>query len=55
MKKRAAALSALAALVASATLAGSCAAKPNASATMEFIPPVLAHPAIKALNDGIAL
>jgi ribose transport system substrate-binding protein len=55
MRKRAAALSALAALVASATLAGSGAAKPNASATIAFIPPVLANPAIKALNDGIAL
>jgi ribose transport system substrate-binding protein len=55
MKKGAAALSALAALVASATLAGSGAAKPNASATIAFIPPVLANPAIKALNDGIAL
>jgi ABC-type sugar transport system substrate-binding protein len=55
MKKRAAALSALAALVASATLVGSGAAKPNASATIAFIPPVLANPAIKALNNGIAL
>jgi ABC-type sugar transport system substrate-binding protein len=55
MKKGAAVLVALAALVASATLAGSVAAKPNASMTIAFIPPVIANPAIKALNDGIAL
>ena len=55
MKKGAAVLVALAALVASAALAGSGAAKPNATQTIAFIPPVIANPAIKALNDGIAL
>jgi ribose transport system substrate-binding protein len=55
MKKGAAVLVALAALIASAALAGSGAAKPNASQTIAFIPPVIANPAIKALNDGIAL
>jgi len=55
MKKGAVGLVVLAALVASAMLAGSGAAKPNASSTIAFIPPVLANPAIKALNDGIAL
>jgi ABC-type sugar transport system substrate-binding protein len=55
MKKRAAVLVAIAALVASAMLAGSGTAKPNAQFTIGFIPPVLANPAIKALNDGIAL
>src|SRR5262245_13537737 len=56
MKKGAAVLVGLAALIASAALAGSGAAKPNASSnTIAFIPPVLANPAIKALNDGIAL
>ena len=55
MKKGAAVLVALAALVASAALAGSGAAKPNAQYTIGFIPPVIANPAIKALNDGIAL
>ncbi len=55
MKKGAAVLVALAALVMSAMLAGSGAAKSNASRTIAFIPPVIANPAIKALNDGIAL
>ena len=56
MKKGAAVLVALAAIVVSAMLAGSGAAKPNASSqTIAFIPPVIANPAIKALNDGIAL
>jgi ABC-type sugar transport system substrate-binding protein len=55
MKKGAAVLAALAAVVASAMLAGSGAAKPNAAQTIAFIPPVLANPAIKALNDGIKL
>ncbi len=56
MKKGAAVLIALAAIVVSAMLAGSGAAKPNASSqTIAFIPPVIANPAIKALNDGIAL
>ncbi len=55
MKKGAAVLVAIAALVASATLAGAGAAKPNAQFTIGFIPPVIANPAIKALNDGIAL
>lgn len=55
MKRGAAVLVGLAALVASAMLAGSGAAKPSASQTIAFIPPVLANPAIKALNDGIAL
>ena len=55
MKKGAAVLVALAAFVASAVLAGSGAAKPNAQYTIGFIPPVIANPAIKALNDGIAL
>jgi len=35
-------------------MAGSGAAKPSAEYTIAFIPPVLANPAIKALNDGIA-
>jgi len=55
MKKGAAVLVSIAAIVASAMLAGSGAAKPNASQTIAFIPPVIANPAIKALNDGIAL
>jgi ABC-type sugar transport system substrate-binding protein len=55
MKKGAVGLVMLAALVASAMLAGSGGAKPNATSTIAFIPPVLANPAIKALNDGIAL
>ena len=55
MKKGAAVLVVLAAMIASAAFAGSGAAKPNASNTIAFIPPVLANPAIKALNDGIAL
>jgi ribose transport system substrate-binding protein len=55
MKARAAILGALAALVASAMLAGAGEAKPGAQFTIGFIPPVLANPAIKALNDGIAL
>jgi ribose transport system permease protein len=54
MKTRAAILGVLAALVVSVTMAGSGAAKPNAQFTIGFIPPVLANPAIKALNDGIA-
>jgi len=46
----------VAALAASITLAtaGAGATKPNAQFTIGFIPPVLANPAIKALNDGIA-
>ena len=55
MKKGAAGLIALAAIVVSAMLAGSVAAKPSANVTIGFIPPVIANPAIKALNDGIAL
>jgi ABC-type sugar transport system substrate-binding protein len=55
MKKGAAVLVGIAALVASASLAGAGAAKPNAQYTIAFIPPVLANPAIKALNDGIEL
>jgi len=55
MKKGAAVLVAIAALVASATVAGSGAAKPSARYSIAFIPPVLANPAIKALNDGIGL
>src|SRR2546422_1357627 len=55
MKRSAAVLAALAALVVGATMAGSSAAKPKASSTIAFIPPVLANPAIKALNDGIKL
>src|SRR4051812_8217093 len=55
MKRGAAGLAALAALVASAVLAGSVAAKPSGTVTTGFIPPVIANPAIKALNDGIAL
>ena len=55
MKKGAAVLVVLAGVIASAMLAGSGAAKPNATNTIAFIPPVLANPAIKALNDGIAL
>src|SRR5262249_42111781 len=39
----------------SATVAGSGAAKPNAQFSIAFIPPVLANPAIKALDDGIGL
>jgi len=53
MKRRAAIVGALGALVLSALMAGSGAAKPNAQYTIGFIPPVLANPAIKALNDGI--
>jgi len=55
MKARAAILGALAALVAGAVLAGAGEAKPSAQFTIGFIPPVIANPAIKALNDGIAL
>jgi ABC-type sugar transport system substrate-binding protein len=53
MKRTAAILAALATLAVGATIAGSSAAKPKASGTIAFIPPVLANPAIKALNDGI--
>jgi ABC-type sugar transport system substrate-binding protein len=53
MKRGGAVLAALAALAAAASLAGGSAAKSNAKATIAFIPPVLANPAIKALNDGI--
>jgi ribose transport system substrate-binding protein len=55
MKKGAVVLVAIAALLASATVAGSGAAKPNAQFSIAFIPPVLANPAIKALNDGIGV
>ncbi len=55
MKVKAAVLGLLTALAASAVLAGGGEAKPNAQYTIGFIPPVLANPAIKALNDGIAL
>ena len=54
MSKKAALLVVIAAIVAFATTAGGGAAKPNAQFTIGFIPPVLANPAIKALNDGIA-
>jgi len=53
MKKGAAVLVGIAALVASAALAGSGAAQPKSTYTIAFIPPVLANPAIKALNDAI--
>jgi ABC-type sugar transport system substrate-binding protein len=53
MNKRSAVLVAIAALAASATIAGSGSAKPNAQYTIGFIPPVLANPAIQALNNGI--
>ena len=55
MKVKAAVLGLLTALAASAVLAGGGEAKPTAQYTIGFIPPVLANPAIKALNDGIAL
>jgi ABC-type sugar transport system substrate-binding protein len=54
MKTRATILGVLGALVVSVTMAGAGSAKPNAQFTIGFIPPVLANPAIKALNDGIA-
>jgi ribose transport system substrate-binding protein len=54
MSKKAATLVVIAAMVAFAAMAGGSAAKPNAQFTIGFIPPVLANPAIKALNDGIA-
>jgi ABC-type sugar transport system substrate-binding protein len=54
MKTRATILGLLAALVISVVMAGAGTAKPNAQFTIGFIPPVLANPAIKALNDGIA-
>ena len=54
MSKKAALFVVIAAIVAFATTAGGGAAKPNAQFTIGFIPPVLANPAIKALNDGIA-
>jgi ABC-type sugar transport system substrate-binding protein len=53
MKKGAAVVAACAALLASVALTGSGSAKPNAQFTIGFIPPVLANPAIQALNDGI--
>jgi ABC-type sugar transport system substrate-binding protein len=55
MRKGAAALVALAVLAVSAAFVGSGSARPNAGSTIAFIPPVLANPAIKALNDGIKL
>jgi ribose transport system permease protein len=55
MKKAAAVLAALAALVVGTTFASSGAATASSKFTIAFIPPVLANPAIKALNDGIAL
>lgn len=54
MNRRAAILGVLGALMVSVTMAGAGSAKPNAQFTIGFIPPVLANPAIKALNDGIA-
>src|ERR1700730_2072158 len=54
MSKKAGTLAVIAAIVAFPATAGGGAAKPNAQCTIGFIPPVLANPAIKALNDGIA-
>ncbi len=54
MKKRMITIVAVAAIVAFATMTSGGAAKPNAQFTIGFIPPVLANPAIQALNDGIA-
>src|SRR5690242_7327525 len=55
MKKGAAVVVALAVLAATAVFVGSGSARPRAGGTIGFIPPVLANPAIKALNDGIKL
>ena len=52
--KTKATVAALVAIVVCAAMSGSVAAKPDAQFTIGFIPPVLANPAIKALNDGIA-
>jgi ribose transport system permease protein len=55
MKKGAAVVVTLAVLAATAVFVGSGSARPRAGGTIGFIPPVLANPAIKALNDGIKL
>ena len=55
MKRRAPVVATCLALLASVALTGSGSAKPNMQYTIAFIPPVLANPAIQALNNGIKL